>query len=117
MTSTNAKAESIEVTSQSEHAVSNLADGSENITSTAEVDRRLAEKRSRRKIDLLIMPIITWTYLMNYIDRSVFGAIAVTPASMPFLTLGNRNNYAAARLYGLEEVLGLSDTQSLFGRT
>ena len=46
------------------------------------------EKRLRRKIDLLIMPLVILVYLMNYIDR---------------------NNYAAARLQGLEEDLNLDD--------
>lgn len=29
------------------------------------------EKKIRRKLDLMIMPLMIWTYLMNYIDRSV----------------------------------------------
>lgn len=29
----------------------------------------ITEKKLRRKIDLLIMPLMVWTYLMNYIDR------------------------------------------------
>lgn len=33
-------------------------------------DTELAlEKKLRWKIDLMIMPLIVWTYLMNYIDR------------------------------------------------
>ncbi|CAI4220267.1 unnamed protein product [Parascedosporium putredinis] len=50
----------------------------------------VVEKKLRRKLDLMIMPLMIWTYLMNYIDR---------------------NNYAAARLQGLEEDLKLTDTQ------
>lgn len=48
------------------------------------------EKKLRRKIDLLIMPMVVLVYLMNYIDR---------------------NNYAAARLQGLEEDLNLTPSQ------
>ncbi|KAF2178838.1 permease of the major facilitator superfamily [Zopfia rhizophila CBS 207.26] len=44
------------------------------------------EKRLRRKIDWRIMPLVILVYLMNYIDR---------------------NNYAAARLQGLVDDLGL----------
>ncbi|OAP60105.1 hypothetical protein AYL99_05107 [Fonsecaea erecta] len=44
------------------------------------------QKKLVRKIDLRIMPLIVLVYLMNYIDR---------------------NNYAAARLQGLEADLGL----------
>ncbi|PGH14796.1 hypothetical protein AJ79_02812 [Helicocarpus griseus UAMH5409] len=48
------------------------------------------EKKLRRKIDMLIMPIVIIVYLMNYIDR---------------------NNYAAARLQGLEDDLKLTPSQ------
>ncbi|KAK5085352.1 hypothetical protein LTR05_004636 [Lithohypha guttulata] len=48
------------------------------------------EKQLRRKIDLAIMPMVVLVYLMNYIDR---------------------NNYAAARLQGLEEDLNLTPQQ------
>lgn len=34
-------------------------------------DELALEKKLRWKIDLMIMPLIVWTYLMNYIDRSV----------------------------------------------
>ncbi|KAJ9652385.1 hypothetical protein H2198_008354 [Neophaeococcomyces mojaviensis] len=50
----------------------------------------VTEKKLRRKIDLLIMPMVVLVYLMNYIDR---------------------NNYAAARLQGLEEDLNLTPSQ------
>ncbi|KAM0718040.1 hypothetical protein Q7P37_006372 [Cladosporium fusiforme] len=50
----------------------------------------VAEKKLRKKIDSLIMPIVVTVYLMNYIDR---------------------NNYAAARLQGLEDDLGLVGNQ------
>lgn len=46
------------------------------------------QKKLRRKIDARIMPLVILVYLMNYIDR---------------------NNYAAARLQGLEEALNLND--------
>ncbi|KAL1311813.1 hypothetical protein AAFC00_001892 [Neodothiora populina] len=48
------------------------------------------QKKLVRNIDLLIMPLVILVYLMNYIDR---------------------NNYAAARLQGLEKDLGLDDSQ------
>ncbi|EZF31572.1 transporter [Trichophyton mentagrophytes] len=48
------------------------------------------EKKLRRKIDSLIMPLVILVYLLNYIDR---------------------NNYAAARLQGLEADLGLEGSQ------
>ncbi|KAJ4342568.1 hypothetical protein N0V95_006908 [Ascochyta clinopodiicola] len=48
------------------------------------------EKKLRRKIDMRIMPVLILIYLMNYIDR---------------------NNYAAARLQGLEKDLGLVGSQ------
>ncbi|EXJ58418.1 hypothetical protein A1O7_05843 [Cladophialophora yegresii CBS 114405] len=48
------------------------------------------EKKLVRKIDLRIMPLVVLVYLMNYIDR---------------------NNYAAARLQGLEEDLNLRGDQ------
>ncbi|KAI5267412.1 permease of the major facilitator superfamily [Aureobasidium subglaciale] len=52
------------------------------------------EKKLRKKIDLLIMPLVVLVYLMNYIDR---------------------NNYAAARLQGLERDLGLIGNQYQIG--
>lgn len=57
-------------------------------------DELLLEKKLRRKIDLRIMPIVVLIYLMNYIDR---------------------NNYAAARLQGLEEDLGMTDQEYQIG--
>ncbi|RVX66693.1 hypothetical protein B0A52_09506 [Exophiala mesophila] len=52
------------------------------------------EKKLVRKIDIRIMPLMVTVYLMNYIDR---------------------NNYAAARLQGLEEDLGLVGDQYQLG--
>ncbi|KUI63523.1 hypothetical protein VM1G_10273 [Cytospora mali] len=57
-------------------------------------EERIIEKKLRRKIDLLVMPIVVMIYLMNYIDR---------------------NNYAAARLQGLEEDLHMTDEQYQIG--
>ncbi|PVI06199.1 permease of the major facilitator superfamily [Periconia macrospinosa] len=51
-------------------------------------------KKLRKKIDIRIMPLVTLVYLMNYTDR---------------------NNYAAARLQGLEEDLGLVGNQYQVG--
>jgi len=49
-------------------------------------EERVIEKKLKRRIDSLIMPLVILVYLMNYIDR---------------------NNYAAARLQGLSEDLHL----------
>lgn len=57
-------------------------------------DEKIVEKQLRRKIDTLVMPMVVTVYLLNYIDR---------------------NNYAAAKLQGLEETLGLSATQYQLG--
>ncbi|VUC32180.1 unnamed protein product [Clonostachys rosea] len=53
-------------------------------------EERIIEKRVRRKVDFLILPTAVLVYILNYIDR---------------------NNYASARLQGLEEDLKLTDTQ------
>ncbi|KAJ9623847.1 uncharacterized protein PV06_06816 [Exophiala oligosperma] len=52
------------------------------------------EKKLRLKIDMLVMPLVILVYLMNYIDR---------------------NNYAAARLQGLEQDLHLTGDQYQVG--
>lgn len=52
-------------------------------------ERRI-EKKLLWRIDALIMPLVILVYLMNYIDR---------------------NNYAAAKLQGLEQDLNLNDSQ------
>jgi len=52
------------------------------------------QAKLRRKIDSLIMPLIIMVYLMNYIDR---------------------NNYAAAKLQGLEKDLRLEGDQYQVG--
>ncbi|TKX21735.1 MFS transporter-like protein 113 [Elsinoe australis] len=52
------------------------------------------EKKLRKKIDLLIMPLCVLVYLMNYIDR---------------------NNYAAARLQGLEDDLNMTAQEYQIG--
>lgn len=48
------------------------------------------EKALVRKIDFRIFPILILLFILNFIDR---------------------NNFANARLYGLQEDLGLSDVQ------
>ncbi|KAH8432976.1 putative MFS transporter [Aspergillus melleus] len=53
-------------------------------------EEKVIERKLRRRIDSLIMPLVILVYLMNYIDR---------------------NNYAAAKLQGLEEDLNLNDAQ------
>ncbi|KAF4554628.1 MFS-type transporter-like protein 1 [Elsinoe fawcettii] len=52
------------------------------------------EKKLRKKIDILIMPLCVLVYLMNYIDR---------------------NNYAAARLQGLEDDLNMTPQEYQIG--
>jgi len=52
------------------------------------------QKKLRLRVDLLIMPLVILVYLMNYIDR---------------------NNYAAARLQGLEQSLHLTGDQYQVG--
>lgn len=64
------------------------------------------EKKLRRKIDMRIMPVLITIYLMNYIDRYTHPFLRVRQ-SLPLL----RNNYAAARLQGLEEDLHLTGDQ------
>lgn len=61
---------------------------------TLTADELAVEKKLRRKIDSLIMPLVMLVYLMNYIDR---------------------NNYAAARLQGLEEDLNLQGQEYQVG--
>ncbi|KAJ5473143.1 hypothetical protein N7475_002709 [Penicillium sp. IBT 31633x] len=53
-------------------------------------EEKVIEKKLRKRIDALIMPLAILVYLMNYIDR---------------------NNYAAAKLQGLMEDLSLDDTE------
>lgn len=48
------------------------------------------ETRTRRKIDMRILPMLVWIYILNYLDR---------------------NNIASSRLGGLEEDLGLTGNQ------
>lgn len=57
-------------------------------------EEKVVEKQLRKKIDTLIMPLVVLVYLMNYIDR---------------------NNYAAARLQGLESDLGMSQSEYQLG--
>ena len=46
------------------------SDVSEQTHATALTEEELVvEKKLRRKLDLMIMPLMIWTYLMNYIDR------------------------------------------------
>lgn len=61
---------------------------------TLTAEEKAVEKKLRRKIDSLIMPMVMTVYLLNYIDR---------------------NNYAAARLQGLEDDLGLVGNQYQVG--
>ncbi|KOC14596.1 hypothetical protein AFLA70_521g000721 [Aspergillus flavus AF70] len=56
-----------------------------NLTTMTE-EERVLETRLRRKIDIMILPLVVVAYILNYIDR---------------------NNFAAARLQGLEQSLDL----------
>lgn len=48
------------------------SESAEQIHSVALTEEELVlEKKLRWKIDLMIMPLMIWTYLMNYIDRWV----------------------------------------------
>lgn len=57
---------------------------------TTTVVDKMTERKLMRKLDLRIIPMIMWMYLMNFMDR---------------VAIGN------ARLYGLEEDLNLSGDQ------
>ena len=59
-------------------------------TSHIEVGTEQLDKKTTRKIDLRLMPMLIFIYILNYIDR---------------------NNIASARLGGLEEDLGLVGNQ------
>ncbi|KAF2443434.1 MFS general substrate transporter [Karstenula rhodostoma CBS 690.94] len=61
----------------------------ENAEAIPQVDVAM-ERRLLRKLDLRIIPMLCWVYLMNFMDR---------------VNIGN------ARLYGLEEDLGLAGSQ------
>ncbi|KAL4885731.1 major facilitator superfamily domain-containing protein [Aspergillus karnatakaensis] len=61
-----------------------------NYPSTLSPEELVLEKKLRRRIDCVIMPMVILVYLMNYIDR---------------------NNYAAARLQGLEADLNMNGQQ------
>lgn len=58
-------------------------------------EEKVIEKRLRRKVDARILPVAVAVYIMNYIDR---------------------NNYASARLQGLQSDLNLTDTQYQTGK-
>ncbi|KAL4804708.1 major facilitator superfamily domain-containing protein [Aspergillus unguis] len=61
-----------------------------NIISSLTPEELETEKKLRWRIDAIVMPLVILVYLMNYIDR---------------------NNYAAAKLQGLPEDLGLVGDQ------
>ncbi|KAL5342135.1 major facilitator superfamily domain-containing protein [Aspergillus crustosus] len=61
-----------------------------NYPTTLSPEELVLEKKLRRRIDCVIMPMVILVYLMNYIDR---------------------NNYAAARLQGLERDLNMNGEQ------
>lgn len=57
-------------------------------------EEKIIEKKLRRKIDLLVMPLVLVVYLLNYIDR---------------------NNYAAAAIQGMPDDLGMSQDEYQLG--
>lgn len=69
---------------------------------------RKAEARLIRKMDLYILPIVVLLYLFSFLDR---GVLAVRYTSTITLTCGLTVNIGNARLYGLEEDLGLTGNQ------
>lgn len=81
-----------------------LQDEAAPIAQLNEEERRL-EKKLVRKIDLVIMPMILLVYLLNWIDRYVPWVSASSGADI------RSNNYASARLAGLEDDLELTLTQ------
>ncbi|PKY01152.1 permease of the major facilitator superfamily [Aspergillus campestris IBT 28561] len=64
----------------------------EEVTQLAQLtpEEKAIEKRLRRRIDCIVMPLVILVYLMNYIDR---------------------NNYAAAKVQGIKGDLGLDDAE------
>lgn len=59
-------------------------------------EEHVVSLRLRRKVDRLILPMAFIVYVMNYIDR---------------------NNYASARLQGLQEDLNMNDTEYQTGES
>ncbi|KAK6456356.1 transporter of nicotinic acid [Scheffersomyces xylosifermentans] len=62
----------------------------ESLQGMTQEELRILDKKTTRKIDLRLMPMLIYIYILNYLDR---------------------NNIASARLGGLEEDLGLVGTQ------
>lgn len=61
------------------------------------------EKRLLRKLDMRIIPMICWIYLMNFMDRGMWFMQGVISSHL----LTGEVNIGNARLYGLEEDLGM----------
>ncbi|KAH9863675.1 hypothetical protein J1614_009607 [Plenodomus biglobosus] len=77
----------IKLTDKDIQKLDNAADVENPAADCLTAEELVIEKKLVRKIDFIIMPIILSVYLLNWIDR---------------------NNYASARLAGLEEDLGLT---------
>lgn len=73
----------------------------ENAGTSIAVDAE-TEKRLLRKLDIRIIPMLCWVYLMNFMDRGMCGFENISP---PALT--RTVNIGNARLYGLEEDLNM----------
>jgi len=65
----------------------------------------VTEARLLRKLDMRIIPMICWIYLMNFMDR---GRLLHSLEKSLLTSLVNIGN---ARLYGLEEDLGMAGNQ------
>lgn len=89
---------------ESESSAPDKIEQVENPGSTIAVDAE-TEKRLLRKLDIRIIPMICWIYLMNFMDRGMSGPYGPCNALTMQVNIGN------ARLYKLEDDLGMSGNQ------
>jgi hypothetical protein len=76
------------------------------INSTSKAEEERLEQTLTRKIDLHILPFVVLIYLFSFLDRGTCCALTrVTQLLIAAVNIGN------ARLYGLEEDLGLVGDQ------
>lgn len=74
-------------------------------------EEKAIEKKLVLRIDLIIFPLLITVYLLNWIDRYAFVANFAALNSAFCTDVEFRNNYAAARLQGLEDDLNMSPQQ------
>lgn len=74
-------------------------------------EEKAIEKKLVLRIDLIIFPLLITVYLLNWIDRYALVANLAAQDSVFCTDLQFRNNYAAARLQGLEDDLSMSPQQ------